>query len=96
MAAEMNDPMCFRCHTTLNLHTHHIFYGTANRTLSEKDKDVCTVLLCAGCHSRIHTPQTKADEEYAKWLKKYTQKRWMESRGKNKEDFIKRYGKNYL
>ena len=27
---------CFVCGTNLNLHSHHIFFGTANRKLSEK------------------------------------------------------------
>lgn len=39
---------CFRCGTTRNLETHHVFYGTANRALS--DAYGLVVKLCPLCH----------------------------------------------
>lgn len=31
-----SEKCCFVCETTLNLHEHHIFFGTSNRKNSEK------------------------------------------------------------
>lgn len=83
---------CYVCGTTLNLHLHHIFYGTANRPIS--DADGCVVYLCqyhhtgaAGVHfNRKVDLALKAKCEQA-YLKKYN---------KTIDDFIERYGKNYL
>lgn len=83
---------CYICGTTLNLHLHHIFYGTANRKLS--DTDGCVVYLCqrhhtgaAGVHSNRKVDLT---------LKARCQIEWQKQYNKTIEDFIKRYGRNYL
>jgi hypothetical protein len=83
---------CYVCKTTLDLHLHHIFYGTANRKIS--DKDGCVVYLCerhhtgiAGVHNNTKTDLTLKQRCEAAWLCKYD---------KTVEDFIRRYGKNYL
>ena len=56
---------CYICGTTLNLHYHHIFFGTANRKLDLTLKARCQI-------------------EY------------MRQNNKTVEDFIERYGRNYL
>lgn len=83
---------CYICGTTLNLHLHHIFYGTANRKLS--DADGCVVYLCqrhhtgaAGVHSNRKIDLT---------LKARCQIEWQKQNNKTIEDFIARYGKNYI
>lgn len=83
---------CFICHTTRNLHKHHIFYGTGKRELS--DQDGCVVWLCQTHHTSnigVHF-----DKKKDLWLKEKCQRRWMKKYNKTKEDFIERYGKNYL
>lgn len=83
---------CYICGTTLNLHRHHIFYGTANRKLSEEDG--CVVYLCqlhhtgaAGVHFNKKIDLT---------LKAKCQLQWQKHYKKTTEDFIRRYGRSYL
>lgn len=40
---------CYVCNTTVDLHKHHIFYGTSNRKNSEKTG--CWCWLCARHHN---------------------------------------------
>ena len=69
--------------------THHCIHGVANRRLA--DADGLKVMLCHNCHMLLH------DKGYTdKQLEQIAQKAWMETYGKSKEDFIKRYGKSYL
>lgn len=84
---------CYECGTTLNLHRHHIFYGTANRKLSEKDNLV--VYLCYEHHTGafgVHNGNKALDLK----LKKAGQRAYMKYYGKTAEEFRERYGKNYL
>lgn len=83
---------CYNCGSKMNLHLHHIFFGSANRKLS--DQDGCTVYLCYECHegSRgVHGGNRDLDL----FLKMACQREW-ERRNGTREDFIKRYGKSYL
>lgn len=74
-------------------HRHEIFYGTANRQKSIEDGLVIFLrpedhnMSDRGIHSNI---------EFDLYAKRKAQKRWMEFYGKTTEQFIKRYGKNYL
>lgn len=43
-----NEKECYICGTTQNLNRHHVFFGTANRKMSEKYG--CWVWLCAKHH----------------------------------------------
>ena len=83
---------CFKCHTTQNLHKHHVFYGTANRKISEQDG--CFVYLCQYHHTGgggVHS-----DREFDLNLKRECEKAWLVTYDKTENDFIQRYGKNYL
>ena len=83
---------CYVCGTTLNLHLHHIFYGTANRKLS--DADGCVVYLCQSHHTGalgVHHVR-KLDLT----LKARCQIEWQKQYNKTTEDFIKRYGRSYI
>lgn len=83
---------CYICGTTLNLHLHHVFYGTANRRLS--DADGCVVYLCQRHHTGaggVHG-NTKIDLT----LKARMEQAWLNRYNKTIVDFIARYGKNYL
>ena len=84
---------CYLCGRKENLHTHHVLYGTANR--KKADEDGLTIKLCPSCHTAIHNPTTKFDKWTAKALKEIAQEKW-EDRYGSREEFIERYGKNYL
>ena len=84
---------CYITKSTTNLHKHHIFEGTANRRISEEDG--LWIWLRAAWHNAsdygVHS-----DKELDLQLKKIAQKSWQKFYGKTKEDFIVRYGKNFL
>lgn len=83
---------CFFCGTTYNLHKHHIFFGTANRKLSEQDG--CWCWLCA-YHHNMSDESVHMNSMMDMTLKKITQERWEQLNG-DRESFIARYGKSYL
>ena len=83
------DNLCYFCARYGNLEKHHCLHGTANRRLA--DEDGLFVWLCHNCHMRLHD-QGIGD----KGLQIVAEKSWMQHYGKTEEDFIKRYGKNYI
>lgn len=90
---------CYICGTTRDLETHHVFFGIANRKLS--DRDGLTVRLCHKCH---HLKAHKASTQEAEDLHVAGQKAWEEHYGPAlelvgrdpRQAFIERYGKNWL
>ena len=70
---------------------HHVFYGTANRKISDKYGYV--VPLC----QEHHTGQNGVhfNTKFDLYLKKLAQKRFEETEGDRKR-FIEVFGKNYL
>lgn len=84
---------CYKCHTKLNLHQHHVFFGTANRKKS--DKDGCWIWLC-GTHHNLSNDGIHFDKNFDLKVKKITEQKWIEYYDDNIEGFIARYGKNYL
>ena len=87
-----NERKCYKCDSTYNLHQHHIFEGR-NRNNSEKDG--CWIYLCYEHHNGsdegIHF-----DKTFDLKTKKLAEKLWLKFYKKTKEDFITRYGRNYL
>ena len=83
---------CYVCGTTLNLHLHHIYYGRANRKLS--DADGCVIYLCQAHHTGAQG--VHQDHRLDLTIKAKCEIQWLKEYGKTKEDFIKRFGKNYL
>lgn len=84
---------CASCEAVRGLERHHIFYGTSNRQLSEEDG--LTVMLCHLHHRGqlgVHHGNRQLDQD----LKEIGQYIWMKHYGRTAEDFIRRYGKNYL
>lgn len=82
---------CYICHTTQNLHKHHIFFGTANRKISEKYG--CFCYLCYEHHngsSRGVHFNIALDRK----LKQEAQKRFIEVYGQ--EEYRRQIGRNYL
>lgn len=83
---------CYICGTTLNLHLHHIYGGTANRKLS--DADGCVVYLCQGHHTGAHGVHFNKKLDLS--LKMKCEQAYLKHYNKTIDDFIQRYGKNYL
>lgn len=86
---------CYICGHMQYTEQHHIFFGTANRKLS--DQDGLWVYLCQFCHrvdrNAVHGPD---GHETDLRLKREAQKTWMKYYGKDIRAFVERYGKNYL
>ena len=74
-------------------HRHEIFYGTANRQKSIEDGLV--IFLRPEDHN-MSDNGIHANIDFDLYAKRQAQKRWMEFYNKNKDDFIRRYGRNYL
>lgn len=87
-----NEKCCLLCGATEAVHKHHIFYGTANRTIA--DEQGCWCYLCA-----FHHNMSKFGVHFRKdldiQLKQLCQREWEKTYG-NREEFIKTYGKSYL
>lgn len=87
------DKFCAACGSRCNLERHHIFFGAANRKLSEEDG--LTVMLCAEHHrgnTGVHGGNRRLDLD----LKAAAQYMYMSHYGKTLDEFIQRYGKNYM
>ena len=86
-----NERCCLVCGTTFDLHKHHIFYGSANRKLSEKYG--CWCYLCAR-HHNMSCEGVHFNKILDTKLKQQAQKAFEY----NNPDlnFIKIFGKNYL
>lgn len=83
---------CYVCGSS-PVHLHEVFYGTANRKLSKEDGLV--IPLCPAHHnmSNMGVHFNKALDEK---IKQQAEKIWLKEYSKTVDDFIKRYGKNYL
>ena len=85
------DDKCFVCGKAFGSDTHHIF-GGPNRRLSEEDG--LTVRLCRQCHDDVHFD---AELSYPMQLAlKQKGQEAYENAGHTREEFVKRYGRNYL
>lgn len=82
---------CFLCGTTIGLEEHHIFFGTANRKLSEKYG--LTVPLCHGCH-RTNPHAVHRNRKYDVELKQIAQRCF--ERNYSHELFMDEFGRNYI
>ena len=82
---------CWLCHTTYNLHSHHIFYGRANRKKSEKYG--LKIWLC-GRHHNMSNEGIHFNRELDISAKKMAQERF--ELKYNRDIFRKEFGKSYL
>jgi len=83
---------CYVCKTIYNLHLHHIWYGTANRKVS--DKNGFTVYLCQYHHEGTYGVHGKHGDKLNRELKELCQKKFEENH--TREEFRKLVGKSYL
>lgn len=82
---------CFKSGNTTGLEKHHIFFGTANRRLS--DKYGLTIWLTAYWH-RDTRSGVHANRGFDLELKRIGQKAFEQT--KTREEFIQIFGRNYL
>ena len=84
------DRVCIGCNTTLYLQRHEIFHGYANR---QKSKELgLWVHVCPTCHYKVHN----SDGEFDLRLKELGQDVAMTVYGWDKDEFRRRFGRNYL
>lgn len=86
-----NEKKCYICGAMYNLHRHHIFYGRANRKLSEREG--CWVYLC-GYHHNLSAEGVHHNRALDLVLKAKCQNRWEELNGTT-EDFRRVFGKSW-
>lgn len=89
-----NSRSCFFCGSETGLEQHHAMHGTANRKLA--DEDGLWVWLCAECHRGNYGVHGYHGHDMDVALKKAAEYAWITTTGKTVEDWIARYGKNYL
>lgn len=83
---------CLVCNTTYDLHKHHVFYGIANRKLS--DKHGCWCWLCAN-HHNMSDQGIHFDKTLDKTVKAQCQRMWMGD-DRTVEEFIKIFGRSFI
>jgi hypothetical protein len=81
---------CFLCEKTTGLEEHHIFFGTANRKLSEKHG--LKVWLCPYHHRGRNSPHNSFVVNLT--LKEIAQRKFEETH--TREEFREIFGKSYL
>lgn len=86
-----NEKVCYFCGTPFGLHKHHIFFGTANRKLSEKYG--CWCYLCAPHHNMSNT-SVHHNRYIDLDLKRECQKVFEEKYSRKK--FVVTFGKSWL
>ena len=84
---------CYICNTKNNLHLHHIFFG---KNRKKADEDGLVVYLCYEHHEGTNGVHGKNGHELDLMLKESAEYCWLAKNGKDKNEFIKRYGKNYI
>ena len=75
------------------LHKHHVFFGTANRQLSEEDGMV--VYLCPDCHEH-GARAVHRNHETDLALKQAAERVWISDRDADEDAFRSRYGRSWL
>lgn len=83
---------CMECgHYIVEIH--HVFYGSKRNKSTE---DGLVVPLCAEHHRGTYGVHGREGHDLDLKYKKLAEQKYLEFYNKNVEDFIERYGKNYL
>lgn len=85
-----NEKCCFKCGTTRNLEDHHVFFGTSDRKISEKNG--LKVWLCADHHRGNYSPHM--DRDFDLELKQEAQRIYELNHSRN--EFMGLFFRNYL
>ena len=83
---------CYKCGNRLDIHIHEVYFGK-NRQKSIEDG--CCIYLCS-THHNMSNKGIHFDHNFDLEVKKKMEQKWLEYYGKTIDDFIKRYGRNYL
>ena len=78
---------------TTNLHNHHVLFG---KNRKKADQDGLTVYLCYEHHEGTNGVHGKNGANVDIYLKTRAELDWLDHNNKTIDDFIERYGKNYL
>lgn len=84
---------CIECKTP-NVELHEVFYGIRNRDKSIEDGLV--IPLCKKYHHQGNLIGIHKDKKLNIKYRKIAEQKWLDYYHKNIEDFIERYGRNYL
>jgi len=88
----LDKKVCYICGIKVGLHMHEVYFGK-NRQKSIEDG--CCVYLC-GYHHNMSNQSVHLNHDIDLFLKKEMEKCWLKHYNKTVNDFIERYGKNYL
>lgn len=88
-----NKKQCFVCGKTTNLHSHHIIFG---KNRKKADEDGLIVYLCYEHHEGTNGVHGKNGHDLDLRLKEIAERFWLGYNKKTIEDFIERYGRNWL
>lgn len=86
--------VCHVCGVTQNLERHHVFFGVANRSKAETDG--LWVWLCDECHRGRFGVHGHDGSDLNRSLKREGETAYLRHYEKTVEQFVRRYGKNYL
>lgn len=86
-----NTKQCYICGNPQNIHKHHVFYGSSNRSNSEKYG--CWIYLCAP-HHNMSDMGIHFDKELDLEIKKNCQREF--ERIYDHDTFLKVFGKSYI
>ena len=98
---QLESDKCFLCGKAFGSETHHVFGKNPQRRYCEEDG--LKIRVCSDCHCKIHNDKDESGPLMMKY-RRLAQEKWeayygpkLEREGKNpREEFRKRYGKNYL
>ena len=85
---------CYFCWERNNLHKHHVLKGIRNRSKAEEDG--LWVWLCYEHHEGTNGVHGKNGHQLDLKLIQTAELDWLSYYDKTIDDFIQRYGKNYL
>ena len=83
---------CYVCGST-KINIHEVYYGTKNRNKSIEDG--CCIYLCP-THHNMSNAGIHFNHDLDLQVKKSMESKWLETYNKTIDDFIMRYGRNYL
>ena len=85
--------LCYVCGLENNLHLHHILFG---KNRKKADEDGLTVYLCYEHHEGTDGVHGKNGHNLDMSLKMIAERKWCDFYNKTSEQFLQRYGRNYL
>ena len=86
------DKKCYVCNSS-NVNIHEVYFGTRNRIKSIEDG--CCVYLCPR-HHNMSNEGIHFNKQLDLEVKRKMEIKWLEVYNKTIDDFISRYGRNYL